>query len=71
MKQKSEKEVLPVSRFIPYQKLSKKKKRALNAQKRAAWPISPVTRRSENPKAYNRKKARKWEDDPDSVLLFY
>jgi hypothetical protein len=50
-------------RFVPYKKLSKKKQRALNAQKRAAWSISPVTRRSENPRAYNRRKARKWEDD--------
>ena len=60
-----------MSRFIPYQKLSKKKKKALNAQKRGVWQMSPVTRRSDNAKAYNRKKARKWEDDPDSVLSFY
>ena len=51
-----------------YEKLSKKKKRELNAGKRTIWAISPVTRKSENPKAYNRKKAQKWTNDPDSVL---
>ena len=51
-----------------YEKLSKKKKRELDAGKRAIWAIIPVTRKSENPKAYNRKKAQKWTNDPDSVL---
>ena len=51
-----------------YEKLSKKKKRELDAGKRTIWAISPVTRKSENPKAYNRKKAQKWTNDPNSVL---
>lgn len=50
------------------EKLSKKKKQELDAGKRTIWAISPVTRKSENPKAYNRKKAQKWTNDPDSVL---
>ena len=61
-----------MEKFIPYEKLSKKKKRELNESRRTLWAISPVTRRSENPKAYNRKKAQKRMDDPGSVLsLFY
>lgn len=61
-----------MEKFIPYEKLSKKKKRALNESRRTLWAISPVTRRPENPKAYNRKKAQKRMDDPASVLsLFY
>jgi hypothetical protein len=60
-----------LKRFVPYKKLSKKQKRAVNAEKRAMWRISPVTRRPDNPKAYNRKKARKCEDDSSSVLSFY
>jgi hypothetical protein len=53
-----------MERFIPFEKLSKKKQRQLNAQKRGSWgAISPVTRRPENPKAYNRKKARRWKED--------
>ena len=48
-----------MQKFIPYEKLSKKEKRRLDAAKRGAWEISPVTRRPENPKAYNRKKAQR------------
>lgn len=57
-----------MNRFIPYEKLSKKKKKERNAEKRNTWTISPVTRRPENPKAYSRKKAQNWKDDlSDSV----
>ena len=52
-----------MEKFILYEKLSKKKKRELDAGKRTVWAISPVTRKPENPKAYNRKKAQKWMDD--------
>jgi len=53
-----------MEKFIPYEKLSKRKKRELNAKQRREWGgMSPITRRAENPKAYNRKKTRKWSDD--------
>lgn len=45
--------------FIPFEKLSKKKQRELNSLKRNVWKLNPVTRKPENPKAYNRKKAQK------------
>ena len=60
-----------MEKFIPYEKLSKKKRREQDAGKRTVWAISPVTRRPENPKAYNRKKAQKRMDDPGSVLSFF
>ncbi len=57
----------PMEKFIPFEKLSKKKQRELNAIRRKDWNgISPVTRKPENPKAYNRKKAQK-RSDFDSV----
>ena len=56
-----------MAKFIPYEKLSKKKKREHDAAKRTIWKLSPVTRKPKNPKAYDRKKAQKWEEDPDSV----
>ena len=59
-----------MEKFIPYEKLSKKKKRELDAGRRTVWAISPVTRKSENPKAYNRRKAQKRTDDPGSVRPF-
>ena len=45
-----------MEKFIPYEKLSKKKKRELDRKSRRTWEINPVTRKSENPKAYNRRK---------------
>ena len=61
-----------MEKFIPYDKLSKKKQRELNAQKRGSWGgLNPVTRKPENPKAYNRRKAQKWSDGSDSVPLVF
>lgn len=62
-----------MERFIPYEKLSKKKKRELDAMKRGSWGgLNPVTRRPENPKAYNRMKAqgRKDRSDFEPFYLF-
>ena len=56
-----------MEKFIPYKKLSKKQRRARDAERRERWAISPVTRRPPNPKAYNRRKAQKWDDDSASV----
>ena len=56
-----------MEKFIPYAKLSKKKKRELDKARRGGWgALNPVTRRAENPKAYNRQKARRrsFEEQP-------
>ena len=50
--------------FIPRQKLSKKAKRALDLKKRATWDgLNPVTRRTENKKAYDRKRPAGFDED--------
>lgn len=50
--------------WIPFEKLSKKKQRELNVQRRRDWgSVNPVTRRPENSKAYHRQKAQKWKED--------
>ena len=53
--------------FVPYEKMSKKKKREIDRLKRRDWGgINPVTRRSENPRAYKRVKLRmRIEDDSE------
>ena len=57
-----------MEKFVPYEKLSKKAKREADAARRGSWNgVNPVTRKSPNPKAYNRQKARKWSDDVTSV----
>ena len=62
-----------MEKFIPYEKLSKKKKRELDAKRRGTWgALNPVTRKSPDPRAYNRKKARKQAfDEADSVSFVF
>ena len=49
--------------FIPYEKLSKKEKKRRSAERRVLWgPLSPVTRRAENPKAYRRARVKREQD---------
>ena len=48
-----------MERFIPYEKLSKKEKRKLDHARRQTWgALKPITRKPENSRAYNRRKAR-------------
>lgn len=57
-----------MEKFIPYEKLSKKKQRELNAMKRGTWgSFNPVTRKPANPKAYNRRTAQRRKDDSSFV----
>ena len=60
-------------KFIPYEKLSKKKKRELNAKRRNTWgSLNPVTRKPASSRAYDRRKARKWIHDefPTAPFVF-
>ena len=45
-----------MKKIVPKAKLSKKARRKLNAEKRTTWAFSPVTKRVESKKVYNRKK---------------
>ena len=45
-----------MKKIISKAKLSKKARKKLNAEKRTTWTFSPVTRRVESKKIYNRKK---------------
>ncbi len=61
-----------MQKFTAYEKLSKKRQRQLNATRRKDWgAISPVTRRPENPKAYNRKKTQQWENAHSRGCVFF
>ena len=52
-----------MEKYISKAKMSKKAQRELDRKKRRTWgALSPVTRRPENPKAYNRKKAQRGDD---------
>ncbi len=61
-----------MEKFIPYEKLSKKKKKELDAKRRGSWNgLNPVTRKPANLKAYNRKKVQNRFNDYDDALSFY
>ena len=48
-----------MAKFIPFVKLSKKTQQEINKSRRKNWGnIDPTTKRPENSKAYNRKKAQ-------------
>ena len=60
-----------MEKFVPYEKLSKKEKRKIDAARRAGWgSLSPVTRSPRNSRAYDRRKARNLEM-PDSGLCIF
>ena len=60
-----------MEKFIPYEKLSKKKRRELDKKRRSDWgELKPVTRKIESGKIYKRKKAKP-EEDPDFAFLIF
>jgi len=51
-----------MTNFIPYEKLSKKKKKEINAKRRNTWNgLNPITRKPENSRAYNRSRKKAQE----------
>ena len=57
-------------KFVSREKLGKKARKELNRKRRVTWGFSPVTRNTQNPKAYNRQKARKWNRDDFPTVPF-
>lgn len=45
-------------KFIPYEKLSKREKRAIDRKSRTTWTRSPITRKPADPRVYDRGKTR-------------
>ena len=60
-----------MDKIIPYEKLSKKKKREIDRSRRGSWNgLNPVTRKSADGKVYNRKKARKIDYRSDPCFFY-
>lgn len=60
-----------MARFIPKEKLSKKARKELAAQQRATWAFSPVTKKIESKKLYNRnRKSHAGRDDVGMGFCF-
>ena len=45
-----------MKQFIPREKLGKKARKQLDGERRATWALSPVTKKAESRKLYNRKR---------------
>ena len=55
-----------MKKFIPYKKLSKKKRRESDLKQRRTWgTFKPITRNTENPKAYHREKIKRWKPEEE------
>ncbi|MBP3657354.1 MAG: hypothetical protein J6K32_11765 [Clostridia bacterium] len=60
-----------MEKFVPYEKLSKRRRREIDKARRATWEgISPVTRKKESAVVYNRKKRRREEMDSGCGAFF-
>ena len=61
-----------MEKFISYEKLSKKEQRKMDLAKRQTWgELNPVTRKPENSKAYNRRRAQAWKKDLPGLRSLY
>ena len=45
-----------MKRFVPREKLGKKARKQLDSEQRATWTFSPMTKKVESKKLYNRKR---------------
>lgn len=58
-----------MGKHIPYEKLSKKEKRMLDAAKRNTWgSLNPVTRKPTNSRAY--KRTQNWKNEISDSVSF-
>ena len=58
-------------RFIPKEKLGKKARKRLDSQQRTTWALSPVTKKVESKKLYNRKRKAHDRHDDDGMGFSY
>ena len=63
-----------MNKFVSYEKLSKKAKRAEAQKRRRDWgALSPITRKAPNPRAYQRQKTRSqnlWTDSETGSFIY-
>lgn len=56
-----------MEKFVPFEKLPKKKQQELDKQRRTTWgSLNPTTRKPDNSRAYNRNKRK--ETDRREVI---
>lgn len=58
-------------KFIPKEKLGKKARKRLDSEQRTTWALSPVTKKVESKKLYNRKRKAHDRHDDDGMGFSY
>jgi len=59
-------------KYVPIEKQSKRKQKEFYSTQRRDWGnVNPVTRKTPNIKAYDRKKSKRWQNDYDATLGFF
>ncbi len=56
--------------FVPKEKMSKKARKKMAAEKRTLWAFSPVTKMIGNKKTYNRKRISRTRYDDGREILY-
>lgn len=59
-----------MAKFVPREKLGKKARKELDAQRRTLWQYSPVTIKIDSQKRYNRKKKTHVRYDESGMDFF-
>ena len=58
-------------KYVPLDKRSKQKQKEFHDSQRRGWgDLNPITRKTANQKAYNRKKSERWHEYEPSVGFF-
>ena len=60
-----------MEKFVPKEKMSKKLRKKLDAQRRTLWTVNPVTKKTESAKLYNRKKSSHDRYEDYGMGVFY
>ena len=58
-----------MTKIVPKEKMSKKARKQMNAEKRTTWTFSPVTRKIDSKKIYNRKRIARFPDGGAGFFL--
>ena len=59
-----------MKKFVPYEKMSKKQRRAADRQRRGVWELSPVTRIADTDKTHYSRKIKHKKNGRDGSLPF-
>lgn len=59
-----------MEKFVPKEKMSKKAQKKMAAERRSTWAFSPITKKIDSKKTYNRKRISRTRYDDGREILF-